>query len=133
MSDKQQPHSPRMNSAEATLIERRAPLALERAFRVLKGDIRCEDFLEVPEDILSFVEGGEMRTGVRMQPASRRQMIVDLALQHHHAGDIVLCYRTDDGVIVLAAGPEAVASVSKSLPIDMQGRVSIEYPPDRFE
>jgi hypothetical protein len=105
------------------------PPFLARARRILAGDIRPEDYLPVADDIIAFVDGSEARTGIKLLPEYRQLLIDTHVLQEHHAGDIVLCRHTPDGVIVLAAGPNAVDDLSNDLTPDQQTLTTIEYPP----
>ena len=102
---------------------------LDRARRVLRGEVRPGDYLSVPDDVIAFVEGTEKRAGIRLLPEYRQLHIDNLTLQEHHAGDIVLCRHTDEGVVVLAAGPDPVDDISKALTLDEQSLVKVEYPP----
>lgn len=103
-----------------------SPLA--RARRILAGEIRPGDYLPVPDDVIAFVDAAEAQGGVKMLPEYRQLMIDDLVLQHHHAGDIVLCRYTADGVIVLAAGPDHVHTLEDSLSRDQLAQARVAYP-----
>ena len=72
---------------------------LDRARRVLRGDVRPADYLSVPDDVVPFVDGAEARTGVRLSPHYRQVHIDNLTLQEHYAGEIVLCRHTGEGVV----------------------------------
>lgn len=102
---------------------------LERARRVLRGEVRPGDYLSVPDDVIAFINGTETRVGVRLRPDARQVHIDFLTLQEHHAGDIVLCRHTGEGVVVLAAGPDPVHDISMALTLDEQALVKVEYPP----
>ena len=102
---------------------------LDRARRVLRGEVRPGDYLSVPDDVIAFIDGTEKRAGVRLRPDARQVHIDHLTLQEHHTGDIVLCRHTGEGVVVLAAGPDPVDDISKALTPDEQALVKVEYPP----
>jgi hypothetical protein len=101
---------------------------VQRAVRILSGNIRPEDYLPVSDDIIAFVADGEARGGVTMLPEYRQRMISDLALQAHHAGNIVLSRHTSEGVIVLALGANEIDRILESLPPDKQALTRTEYP-----
>ena len=101
---------------------------LDRARRVLRGDVRPADYLSVPDDVVPFVDGAEARTGVRLSPHYRQVHIDNLTLQEHYAGEIVLCRHTGEGVVVLAAGGDGVHEVSMALTPEEQSMVIVEYP-----
>ena len=99
-----------------------------RAARVFSGDIRPDDYLSVAEDVIEFVADSEVRTGTALLPENRQKMILDLAFQAHHAGNIVLTHHTPDGVIVLAVGADEIDRVLESLLPDKQSLTRTEYP-----
>jgi hypothetical protein len=98
-----------------------------RAARILSGDIRESDYLPVSDDIISFVANAEAQAGVQMLPEYRQKMILDLALQAHHAGDIVLVRYTPEGVIVLEEG-SAVEILWDQLTTEQKALVSFSFP-----
>ncbi len=104
-----------------------------RATRILSGNIRANDYLPVSNDIIDFVAEGEARAGILMLPEYRQKMISELALQAHHAGNIVLSRHTSEGVIVLAVGTDDVDRLLESLSPEQLSLVRIEYPPTPFE
>lgn len=104
-----------------------------RIARILTGDIRPDDYLPVPDEVITFVDRAEARGGVKLLPEYRRRMISQLALQHHHAGTEVLVRHAPDGVIVLATGPDEVDQVAQTLSPEQQALVSVEHPPTPFE
>lgn len=110
---------PKQGEAETPLL---------RAARILSGNIRPDDYLPVSNDIVAFVADAEARGGVAMLPEYRQRMLSDLALQAHHAGNIVLSHHTADGVIVLAIGADEIDRVLESLTPDKQALTRSEYP-----
>lgn len=66
----------------------------------------------------------------RVEPtaAAVRRLRDDLLLQFHHGGRPVLCERTADGVVVLAAGVEAVFETVRRLPPDRRPGFAVEFP-----
>src|SRR5579872_494008 len=99
-----------------------------RASRILSGDIQPDDYLPISNDILAFVADAEARTGVQMLSEYRQKMISELALQAHHAGNIVLTHHTANGVIVIAVGVDEIDRILESLPPDKQALTKTEYP-----
>ena len=66
--------------------------------------------------------------GVEPTPAAIASLRNDLALQYHHGGTDVLCRRTNEGVIVLAAGWEAVKKILETIPSSERSEYILEIP-----
>ena len=126
------PHELTVPSATPASANGHAPPAespLDRARRVLRGDVRPADYLSVPDDVIAFVDGTEARSGVRLLPEYHQLHIDNLTLQEHHAGNIVLCRHTGDGVVILAAGFNPVYDLADALSPDERRLIIVEHPP----
>lgn len=102
---------------------------LDRARRVLRGDVRPANYLSVPADVIAFVDGTAARVGVALRPDARQWQIDQLTLQEHHGGNIVLCHHTGEGVVVLAAGFNPVFDLGDALSPDERRLTIVEDPP----
>lgn len=95
--------------------------------RILSGQIEAEDYLPTPDEVKRFVSDEEARVGIQMLPKARQDLVSELTLQTHHAGQEVLVRYTPSGVIVLAAGAN-VDRVWEHLTSEQKALVSFAYP-----
>lgn len=131
-------HEPNAPDATATVAPE-APVGagepvpdfVARAARILRGDIRPEDYLPEPTELIDAL-GERVRhlseNGFEATPTAKRFLLNDWALQHHHGGQMVLAKRTERGVIVLAVGPVQVGAVQQKLNIDYRSGFAHEVP-----
>lgn len=91
------------------------PDFLDRAKRILSGDIRPDDYLPVPETVRQAVADHlrpiEAEHGFTTSPEAVRHLLNEWTLLHHHDGENVLARYTDRGVLVLAAGSQQMYQV----------------------
>lgn len=106
-----------------------AELPVVRAKRILSGDLRSSDYLEVPGDVIPFIDQSESRATVQVAPEPRQRMISELALQTRYAGEEVLVRYTPAGVVVLAAGSPAVDALLAALTPEQSALLNVVYPP----
>lgn len=104
----------------ADALEPRAescPEFLDRARRILAGDIRPEDYLPVPESVRrevdEYLASVEREIGGPVTAAGRQQVLNDATYHFHHAADTTLTKNTDRGVLVLAVGSEQIYQVCR--------------------
>lgn len=124
------PSRPWMPTVEAS--DAGEPL-LTRAKRILSGDIRPDDYLRLPSPAAVRVEREfelvqAMRPGSTLTDGARARVRTDRTLEHHFGGQVVACLRTAAGVIVLAAGEEAIAALVQAVPGSDWKGVAIEFP-----
>lgn len=102
-----------------------------RAERILAGDIRPDDYLEVPPGVTARVDWEIAKCGVAVTTEMRQWMLDTYALQFHCSGNRVVCWRTGKGVIVLGVGEtEARAVLALMYPItpEQHPDIAVEYP-----
>ena len=83
---------------------------LDRVRRILAGDIRGEDYLPVPDEVVRAVEDylkqveedGHFTTTAK----AKQHLLNEWTFLHHHSKHVVLARFTDRGVIVLAMRPD---------------------------
>jgi hypothetical protein len=105
---------------------------LARAHRILGGDIHPDDYLPVTPEVTDAVDAIVRRLaeseGVPANEEGIRLLRNDAVLQFHHGGQMVLCRRTADGVIVLAADADQVFAVQRIIPPTERPGYVLEYP-----
>ncbi len=97
-----------------------------RAERILSGDIRPDDYLNVPPEVISWVDQHLAQFGT-VPPQTRQWMIDNNTLHHYFPDREVICWRTGKGVVVLAHGAE-VDAVLNALTPEQRSKVTTEYP-----
>lgn len=84
------------------------PDFLERATRILGGDVRPEDYLSVPPEVVTVVEGevARLRTqeGIEVSDDFRTRLVNEWVLQYCYGGKPVACQRSEFGVVIFAVG-----------------------------
>ena len=94
------------------------PEVLARAERILKGDIRPDDYLSIPDELVAEVRAHYQRvaeeSGIIATEEARHWTLMNWTLSYHFGGQLILRRRTDQGVIVLAVGPEEVGAVQEA-------------------
>ena len=103
------------------------PLNVAEVTRILSSQIRPEDYLPVPEEIVKFVSMEEVRVGVQLLPEARQKLYSELALQFHHTGQELLVWHTPSGGIVLAAGDD-VDPLFDQLTKEQKAIIPFAYP-----
>jgi hypothetical protein len=108
------------------------PAFLTRARRVLSGDIRPDDYLCPPDELVREVEAHYQRvaeeSGVVASDEARRRTLADWTLSHYYGGQLVLRRLTDQRVIVLAVGPNEVGAVEEVFGVDARSGFVREIP-----
>jgi len=108
------------------------PEVLARAERILKGDIHPDDYLPIPDELVAEVGAHYQRvaeeSGVIATEEARRRTLMDWTLTYHFGGQLVLLRRTDQGVIVLAVGPEEIGAVETAFKVDARSGFGREVP-----
>ncbi|MCI0703205.1 MAG: hypothetical protein L0241_19170 [Planctomycetia bacterium] len=121
-------------TAEVPAEPSRTEEMLERAKRILAGDIRPEDYLPVtPElmhDLDEYCKHLETESGIVATAEARQRMLNDWTLQFHHGGTNVLARYTDRGVLVLAAGNDQIGKVRQHLNPDYRHGFALMFPTD---
>jgi hypothetical protein len=129
-----EPATPDTHETLTSIPSESEPAFLARARRILGGDIHTEDYLTVPEDVLSAVANEETRLreikGFKISDEFITQMRNDWTLQIAHGGQPVACRRTDSGAIAFAAGLEEIQKFLGRFPRpDQRSGVIITTPP----
>jgi hypothetical protein len=103
-----------------------------RAKRILSGNVQPSDYLVAPIEITTRVEQeiSQLRSagGFEIPTETRQWMLDNYALQYHCSGREVACWRTGNGVIVLALGATNVATILSHIPPEQRPHIVIEYP-----
>ena len=110
---------------------------LDRARRILSGDIRPDDYLPVTAEVRRLadrvVEAG--RANVRkagypdVDPAWAEEQIWINMLPVHYLNQHVAYLRDETGMIVLMTGLDEIGEMFRTLPPDLwSGRVVTDYP-----
>jgi hypothetical protein len=105
---------------------------LERATRILGGDIRPDDYLTLPPDAAAKVEW-EFQTALAMRPggiltdAEKHRIWQDRALSYHYGWRWVATLRTPDGVIALWVVSEST-DLAHRLPDELQSQIHYAFP-----
>jgi hypothetical protein len=116
-----------------------AEAPLDRARRILSGDVRPDDYLPVTPEVLRLanrvVEAGRERVrsaGIPdVDPAWAREVLFDHILLVHCKNQHVAYLRDDHGIIVLMTGLDEYARMFRELPSELwSGRVGTDYPTD---
>jgi hypothetical protein len=109
---------------------------LERAGRILGGDIRPHDYLPVTPQVEKAVErdmayARSRADGREVLPAVEARQLRERLLSFHHAG-ITVCYIEDGrGVIVLAVGLHRIAPVLRAFAAGRREPLAVTTP-DEF-
>lgn len=105
---------------------------LARAGRILAGDVRDDDYLPVPAELLRELDEhyrqAAEETGFDASPAIRQNTLNNWTLDHHHDGNVVLARFTDLGVIVLAAGHPDIYRVRMAYNTDYRSGFALMFP-----
>jgi hypothetical protein len=108
------------------------PTFLARARRILSGEIRADDYLLTPDELVREVEAHYQRvaeeSGVVASDAARRRTLADWTLSHYYGGQLVFRRQTDQGVIILAVGPNEVGVVEEAFGVDARSGFGREIP-----
>lgn len=108
------------------------PAFLVRAGGILAGQVRSEDYLAEPAEIVQAVADELRRVaeeeGIEATPAAKRQLLNDWTLQHHYPNESLLARCTDRGVIVLAAGKEQIYEVRQRFSPDYNHGFVLIFP-----
>ncbi len=115
----------------AAVPPKREPAFLERAKRILAGDIRPEDYRPVPDCVVREADEylAELRReqGITATPEAREQMIRDRTFQYHHRYNTVLVKQTDRGVLILAVGDEQIGAVMQKFNPDYRDGFALAF------
>jgi hypothetical protein len=123
--------NPQVPAAEANGHSPR-PDFLDRARRILGGDIRPEDYLPVTDEVRRSVARSmdyyrERGKGQELAPeVEPRQLLLEL-LSFHHGGEFIVYTETPDGVIVLGVG-EQVGPILAEFGPTMAERLPVDVP-----
>ena len=108
------------------------PDFLDRARRILAGDIRPEDYLPVPDEVRQAVADHlrpiEAELGGEVTLEAKRHLLNEWTLLHHHDGENVLAKYTDRGVLVLAAGSQQMYQVRQHFNPDARSGFALMSP-----
>lgn len=114
-----------------------AESVVERATRILRGDIRPGDYLTLPPEAAAKVEwefemAQQLRPGAVLTETEKHRIRQTRALEYHFGGRWVITLRTADGVIALGSGEDAISRLSREIAEEFQPRMRCEfpYPPD---
>lgn len=123
-----------LESAVAQLThQRKAAGLLQRANRILAGDVRDSDLLQLPPEEAAKVEA-EIQLAESLYPdrvmseAERTRVRQDRALEHFYAGHPVACIQTPKGVIVLASGLAEIGKLVRTVPGEKWKDVVVRFP-----
>lgn len=110
---------------------------VERAERILSGDIRPEDYLPVTPEVTAGVELDKwfVRTeyGFSMTAEAERRQLNQHLLRVHHPGQQVVCVRDEKGTIILASGLEEYPQFIRVFAGRPGLRVSTDFHPHEWE
>jgi hypothetical protein len=103
---------------------------MDRAKRILGGDIRPDDYLTLPTDAAAKVEW-EFATALQLRPGAvlteteKLRIRQNRALEYHYGGRWVEALRTPEGVIALATGEDI--GLIDTLPSELRRGVVSEF------
>jgi hypothetical protein len=103
---------------------------VERARRILGGDIRPDDYLTLPPDAAAKVEWEfemalQLRPGAVLTETEKHRIRQNRALEYHYGGRWVEVLRTPDGVIALATSEDI--GLIDTLPDELRRGVVSEF------
>ena len=109
-----------------------SPDFLERAKRILSGEVRPEDYLPEPDEVQKAVTEHlrpiETELGAEVTLEAVRHLLNEWTLLHHHDGENVLAKYTDRGVLVLAAGGQQIYQVKQHFNPDSRSGFALMSP-----
>lgn len=106
---------------------------VDRAKRILGGDIRPDDYLALPAEAAAKVEWEfemalQQRPGAVLTETEKLRIRQNRALEFHYGGRWVLTLRKPEGVIAFGSGEEAITRLSRDVPEEFQSFMRFEYP-----
>lgn len=109
------------------------PAFITRARRILTGDIRPDDYLEVTPEVrrrvkLSMDYAIARLNGQQPAPEVEPRQIRQETLSFHHGGDSVAYIEDERGIIILGVGPEQPTTLLEKIPSLVSGRVNFGVP-----
>jgi hypothetical protein len=105
---------------------------IQRAERILSGDIRPEDYLPVTPEVRAAVdrdlEFARRRLRGEPDPEVAARQLRQRLLSVHHGGENVAYLADDLGVVVLAIGLRQVAAVLAGIPYENRKKLVVAFP-----
>lgn len=102
--------------------DRATQTMLDRARRVLSGDVRPDDYLPVTPEVRAAAdfELDHLRTHMKLDivPEEAARQLRGWLLSFHHGGETIVLVEDNSGVVVLAAGEDEIAALFRTLPDD---------------
>jgi hypothetical protein len=124
--------NPQVPAAEANGHSPR-PDFLDRARRILGGDIRPEDYLPVTEEVRRSVVRSmdyyrERGKGQELAPEVEPRQLLEELLSFHHGGQNIVFTQAPDGIVVLAVGLDQMKAVLSTFGRTDAGRLIVDLP-----
>jgi hypothetical protein len=108
------------------------PDFLARAMRILRGDIRPEDYLQVTPEVqrATDFEMAHVRSHLKLEPPPEAiaHQLKGWLLSFHHGGQNIIYIENEKGVVVLAVGSDQVRALFRGVPHELQVGLNSDVP-----